>query len=44
MMNISIVIQNKNTDDILFFNGGKSRLRKVLSYCKDKDVRDNLER
>lgn len=39
MMNISIVLQISKSDEVLYFNGGKSRLNKVLSYCDDEKLK-----
>lgn len=42
MMNMSIVIQSQKSNVCLYFNGGKSRLKKVLSFCSDEKKRENL--
>lgn len=42
MMNISILFRSIKQDEILYFNGGKMRLEKVLGFCPDEELRKKL--
>ncbi len=43
MMNISILFRSNKQDEILYFNGGKMRLKKVLGFCPDEELRKKLQ-